>query len=270
MNNTIPKIIHQIWIGDNSRPLLWMDTWQIDYIKKYPEWKYMLWTEKEIDQLDMKNKDLYLKESTMHGKADIVRYEILYNYGGVFVDADSVWIGGDLDDIINMGSSTGFVAAYETDQKNLVANGVIFVSKNNKIMLDLIKLLRIFYMDKRKTHEPFQVTGPHLITFINKLYPNSLTIIDHTFFYPIFWDKITDIEAHKKHSFPKNVYMFQYGYSTSNLKDKVDTYMQSNYNNQKIIEKFTNEHTSYTNYMFIIVTISFIILFIYFFIKLVF
>ena len=30
----IPKIIHQIWLGPNKRPDIWMNTWKIDYIKQ--------------------------------------------------------------------------------------------------------------------------------------------------------------------------------------------------------------------------------------------
>ena len=28
----IPKIIHQIWIGPNKRPDIWMNSWKINYI----------------------------------------------------------------------------------------------------------------------------------------------------------------------------------------------------------------------------------------------
>lgn len=228
-NKIIPKIIHQIWIGNNSRPALWMDTWQIDYIKKYPEWKYMLWGDKELDQLNMINKDLYNAEPTLYGKADIARYEILYLYGGVFIDADSVWINdNNLDDIINLGKDTGFIVAYETEKKNLIANGTIFANKNNDLMLGLIYTLRNTY-HKRQNLEAYQVTGPELMTTICKLNQDKITVLPHSYFYPIFWDNISDIQIHKKYNFPKNVYMFQYGYSTSKLKDKVNYYMQNIY-----------------------------------------
>lgn len=41
MNNQIPKIIHQIWIGTNPQPIQWTNTFKIDYIKKYPEYIYI-------------------------------------------------------------------------------------------------------------------------------------------------------------------------------------------------------------------------------------
>ena len=49
----IPKIIHQIWLGPNKRPDIWMNSWKINYIKKHPDWTYKLWTEKEINMLQV-------------------------------------------------------------------------------------------------------------------------------------------------------------------------------------------------------------------------
>ncbi|QKF94412.1 putative mannosyltransferase OCH1 [Fadolivirus algeromassiliense] len=55
----IPKIIHQIWIGPNKPPIMWINTWKVDYINKYPDWQYKLWTEKEINELKLINKSIY-------------------------------------------------------------------------------------------------------------------------------------------------------------------------------------------------------------------
>ena len=80
----IPKIIHQIWIGDkNECPKDLMDTWT----KKNGSWDHMLWNDENIFQLINQNQfDAYRE---LPGKADILRYEILHRYGGLFVDADS-------------------------------------------------------------------------------------------------------------------------------------------------------------------------------------
>ncbi|HCT52382.1 MAG TPA: mannosyltransferase, partial [Balneola sp.] len=44
----IPKIIHQIWIGDQSkRPSEMMKTWQ----DMNPDWEYMLWTDDNLPQI---------------------------------------------------------------------------------------------------------------------------------------------------------------------------------------------------------------------------
>ena len=50
--SNIPKIIHQLWIGEHKVPWRYINTWKNDYIKKNPDWKYILWTEKPYLKLD--------------------------------------------------------------------------------------------------------------------------------------------------------------------------------------------------------------------------
>ena len=88
----IPKIIHQIWLGQKEPPQWCIDSWEKNYISKYPEWKFKLWREKDIDNLTLINRRIYNKEPTLRGKSDIARYEILYQFGGIFMDSDSFWI----------------------------------------------------------------------------------------------------------------------------------------------------------------------------------
>lgn len=76
--------LHQIWIGPHKMPLKWMDTWR----RMNPDMEYNLWTnykgfryEKKIDHL--------VKQGRYACATDIMRVEILYEHGGVYVDADS-------------------------------------------------------------------------------------------------------------------------------------------------------------------------------------
>ena len=92
-NLYIPKIIHQIWIGPKPRPEKWMDSWRL----KHPDWEYKLWTEENLPKL--RNQDQFDKIDTYQGKADILRYELLYEYGGIYIDADCECIN-TLDDYI--------------------------------------------------------------------------------------------------------------------------------------------------------------------------
>ena len=44
MDNKIPKIIHQLWIGPKPAPTKLMQTWK----DKNPDFEYILWNEAEI------------------------------------------------------------------------------------------------------------------------------------------------------------------------------------------------------------------------------
>lgn len=82
----IPKIIHQIWLGSKlpRQYVIWQQTW----IKQHPDWQYKLWMDTDIEKLDLVNKQLYAACNSYGAKSDIARYEILYRFGGLYVDCD--------------------------------------------------------------------------------------------------------------------------------------------------------------------------------------
>lgn len=89
----IPKIIHQVWIGDKPAPKRWMQTWQ----EHHPDWEYVLWDNEMVRGMVIPNGwlcaaapqfDFYWKQKRWHGCADILRYAILYYFGGFMPCAD--------------------------------------------------------------------------------------------------------------------------------------------------------------------------------------
>lgn len=226
---TVPKIIHQVWIGPNKMPKIWMDSFKKEYINKFPDWEYKIWTEKELDELNMININIYNTEKSYHGKCDIARYEILYQFGGVYIDADSYWVNDKpLNDFFPLINNTGLLFAYEDQNKKLIANGVIFCSKNNDIMLDIINELGKRYVTVQHK-DVWKISGPGLITnMFNK--NQNFTVIDHYYFYPTHWrNNQIDIEYHKKIKLDQRAYLFQYGYSTKNFANVMNNFMETKY-----------------------------------------
>lgn len=85
--NKIPKIIHQIWIGSGDIPSEFK-RFQESCQKIHPDWEYHLWTLHNIPTLVLHNKT-YIMQSRNPGEiSDLLRYEILYQYGGVYLDCD--------------------------------------------------------------------------------------------------------------------------------------------------------------------------------------
>ena len=133
----IPKIIHQIWIGSNPRPNLLLATWK----RKHPSFEYILWTEEEIKKrgLKLQCQREFDMINEIVGKVDILRLEILYKFGGVYIDADSICIN-PFDDFF---FEENAFATYENEniRNGLVATGTMgFCSKHPicKDMLDWI------------------------------------------------------------------------------------------------------------------------------------
>lgn len=93
ISNPIPKLIHIVWIGDQSqRPDNLIATW----IAHHPGWTIKVWGNDDLgagpwhctDQL------LALGETSLQGLATLMQWEILYREGGVAVAADSLCIRG--------------------------------------------------------------------------------------------------------------------------------------------------------------------------------
>lgn len=84
--NSIPKVIHQIWLGSKfpERYREIADSWK----KHNPTWQYYLWTDETVKSLTLINQDLYDKTNNWGEKSDILRFEILYQLGGLYVDTD--------------------------------------------------------------------------------------------------------------------------------------------------------------------------------------
>ena len=214
----IPKIIHQIWIGDRPPPYKFINSFREDFMRKYQGWKYYLWDNESIKKLNLINDTIFNNEKTYHGKADILRYEILYQYGGIYIDADSYWLGLDLGKLIEQTNYTGFFAGRECKKcKESIASGVLGSSLNNPISKYLIDTLKENYY-KYKNLPPYKKTGPYFVDQV--LHNFNITIFPYYYFYPIYWigknSYNMSIEQQKK-NFP-NSYMTQYGYTTNNLK----------------------------------------------------
>jgi inositol phosphorylceramide mannosyltransferase catalytic subunit len=84
----IPKIIHQIWLGSEVPESLKIlqKTW-IDYHANRG-WTYKLWTDEDVAQLKLYNQEFYDASDNYGVKSDILRWELLYYYGGIYVDMD--------------------------------------------------------------------------------------------------------------------------------------------------------------------------------------
>ncbi len=82
----IPKIIHQIWIGSPVPERY--NNWRASWKKHNPDWEYKLWTDKEVAEFELVNRKLYDATTNLGAKSDILRYELLNQFGGLYVDTD--------------------------------------------------------------------------------------------------------------------------------------------------------------------------------------
>lgn len=206
-------------------PTIWMDTYSRDYLRKFPEWTYMLWTEKEIDAFGLKNREFYDREPKYAVKSDIVRFELLHRYGGIYVDADSVWVNDkDYGDLIQQSKETGMFVGVEPDIGfgTIYAGGIMGSVPEHEILTELVRNIKVRYERYGDIPARHVIAGPPYITeTISQRNCEGVTIFPSMYFYPMFWAGIPDVQYHKRISVPRVCYSFQYGYTTSNLQDKI-------------------------------------------------
>lgn len=84
----IPKIIHQIWLGSPVPEsfIALQQSWIEFHMGR--GWSYKLWTDADVAQMELYNQEFYDATDNYGVKSDILRWEVLYTYGGVYVDMD--------------------------------------------------------------------------------------------------------------------------------------------------------------------------------------
>jgi len=210
--NIFPKIIHQIWIGDCPTPYNWIKTWSEKYIESHPNWTHMLWDDEQLNYFDMINQDIYHLEKSFNGKSDIARYEILYRYGGIYIDADSIWLESkSFDNLFNevIDNKTRFFTGVEPD-KDYVASGVVGSTKGHPNLLLLINAIRRNFKYS-PDNLPWITMGPivhHVIE--NNNIPN--TRYPSKYFYPEDWKNkyFLNISDEKKEQYKYDSYMYNW------------------------------------------------------------
>lgn len=180
----IPKIIHQVWLGPKDPPYIFIDTWKL-FCKKY-KWKHILWRENDIDNLKLKNRNLYDSAKSYQQKSDIARYEILYKFGGIYLDSDMIWLKSDLSKYMPL-KTADFIGVEETFacinfkyiSTPFIANGFFACSKGHSIMKKCINSIpeRINISSKA-----FITTGPGLL---NNVIDTPITIVPTKWIFPV-------------------------------------------------------------------------------------
>lgn len=130
-SSRIPKIIHQTW-KDEVIPDKWKKSKE-EWIRLHPDWVYLLWTDEKI----RKHISIYHPEFLeLHDsfeypiqRADMIRYFVLYDYGGVYCDLDMYPLK-NIEDMIKSGQDH-FVYSANVD---VITNCFMISPKYSKIM----------------------------------------------------------------------------------------------------------------------------------------
>lgn len=84
----IPKIIHQVWLGGPLPEAFkkYVDSWKT--MHGQGGWVYKLWTDEDMKTFPLHNRALFDESDSVGVRSDIAKWEIVYKYGGVYLDVD--------------------------------------------------------------------------------------------------------------------------------------------------------------------------------------
>ena len=116
----IPKKLHYIWLGNNSKPNL-MDICINSWREKLPDYEIIEWNESNLDFENEINNNTFLKECLDRKLwaflSDYFRMKVLYENGGIYLDTDmqiiksldefledDFFIGLESEDVISAGN----------------------------------------------------------------------------------------------------------------------------------------------------------------------
>lgn len=191
----ISKIIQQIWIGSKPSPSKFMNTWK----EKNPDFEYIFWNESEFEKRGIKFETQTKIDSMeeINGKADIIRWELLWMYGGVFLDADSICIEPIDDILMNNEAFAGY--ENETVREGLVATGTMGFPPKHPLCREAIDWIKNNPVSFEKTGQrAWYNVGPGLLTrlLMSNKYPNFKIFPSH-YFLPFHYTGLK-YEGHEK------------------------------------------------------------------------
>lgn len=196
---SIPKVLHRIWVGSElpDEFVYYGLTWQ----KHHPDWKQYLWSDKRQEPVKgvvvstipspLHNEELFKQaprlvpeQNINQFRADLLRYEILLHYGGVYVDTDFECVK-NIDSILEGISS---FAAWETT--NHWINNAILGCEPGDLFFDALVGRLAQSVREHPNQRPNVMSGPQYFTQLyNELKP-ELALFPQKWFYPYLWNQL--------------------------------------------------------------------------------
>ncbi|MGE0009717.1 MAG: glycosyltransferase family 32 protein [Candidatus Babeliales bacterium] len=191
----IPKIIHQIWLGGN--PPAYLPAFQKTWQKFHPDWEYKLWRDDDVKHMKIHNQELFDAAVNYGQKADIFRYHILYEIGGLYADCDFRCL--QKFDILH--HCYDFYSGLNNCGNIEIANGLIGARPKHPILKQCIEKLaastdtlkQLSKDDPEYLKKAFGLvisqTGPGFFTKsfmdVARTYDGPIIVLPCSFFYPL-------------------------------------------------------------------------------------
>lgn len=177
----IPFIMKHIWVGPNPAPSKWMQTWP----KLHSNWEYSVFTDNDLKNRTFYNQHLideYYSRGKFNGVSDLIRYELLYETGGFFPEADSKCLNS-VDELFTEDTDTCYtVYEHETIKPGFVSP-ILAANPGNKFLEQIIEKLHKL-TPNQLTSKVWACTGNEFLMHTIKEFTPKIKIFPSHYFIP--------------------------------------------------------------------------------------
>jgi len=192
VNRRIPQKLHFVWVGDDALcPHNCIDSWR----ELHPDFEIRLWGNADWKERPWRTRhhmDAIAATGQLCGVADLMRWEILMDEGGMVLDADSVCLSRIPDWMFDC---TAF-ASWENEhvKPGLIANGFFAAHPGDRLVARLVDTFvkaenlatrYVWYKLKHKRLASWRTTGPLALSeAYRSMNYTALTVLPSQFFMP--------------------------------------------------------------------------------------
>lgn len=213
-----PKIIWQTWKSKKQDEIPFKLYWYSKSWKNLKDYKYFLLDDNDLRNVildlpkEYSSKYINIYDSFTHNieRVDFSRYALLYLYGGVYADMDTVVLR-DIDTWVNMnkiilGCEPKEHAVKLYNRERVLCNALMISPPKEKFWL---KLMDYIIENYEHNYKPVETTGPMAITkFLdnNKTEESSIVITNPCVFYPLKSNGLSSKECDMKESYVAHIW----------------------------------------------------------------
>lgn len=182
----IPKLFHHIWVGPKKIPDKAVKF--INHIKElHPDYTFRMWTDEDLIPDNFTNLEQIHKADKYAQKADIMRYEILYRHGGIYLDTDFQI----LQNITPLLTHDLVVCNEDYNHDYYLTNAFIASSKGNLNLKRCVDAIPYCHLNGEHGEGVNVETGP--IYFKKHVtYDNSVRLLPTHVMYPVHFNQRND------------------------------------------------------------------------------
>ena len=182
MKIQIPKKMGHIWIGNKPVPNEWINTWK----EHHKNWEYTSYDNDFYASFDFKTRhliDRYLGLEMYAGASDLMRYEILYHFGGFIPEADSICYH-NTDELF---SKECAYTVYENEfLRGKLVSPIYACEPQNKFVGYLID--ELLKLSPDNLGDAWKTTGNLFVARMIEKYQPDIVVFPSHYFIPIHFD----------------------------------------------------------------------------------